>query len=149
MIFKGEWFLLALVGMFLICIIDLSKKYILDKNMIKTNELVIYSAILAGLIGVLHFLFGKKCRSPNKFDVNILILLFGLAIAAYLFNLSFIYSISLAPDVSLTGMILSLNIVLVYLFSSFFFTSSPGFNLDVFFGLIMIVGGINIIANNF
>tara|TARA_B100000795_G_scaffold269545_2_gene259255 strand:- start:731 stop:1180 length:450 start_codon:yes stop_codon:yes gene_type:complete len=149
MIFKGEWFVLALFGMLLICIIDLSKKYILDKNIIKTNELVIYSTILVGLIGVFHFLFEKKCRYPNKFDMKILILLFGLAIAAYLFNLAFIRSISLAPDVSLTGMILSLNIVLVYLFSSFFFTSSPGFNIDVFFGLILIVGGINIIANNF
>jgi len=149
MIFKGEWFVFALFGMFLICIIDLSKKYILDKKIINTNELVIYSAILGGIIGVCHFLFEKKCRYPNKFDIGILILLVGLAIAAYLFNLTFIHSISLAPDVSLTGIILSLNIILVYLFSSLFFESSPGFNLVVFFGLMLIISGINIIANNF
>ena len=32
MIFKGLWFILAVVCLFLAAFIDLSKKYILDKN---------------------------------------------------------------------------------------------------------------------
>ena len=55
MVFKGKWFILAVMCLFLAAIIDLSKKYILDKNIIKPNEMVIYTTIGIGFFGLIHF----------------------------------------------------------------------------------------------
>ena len=52
MIFNGKWFILAVICLFLVAIIDLSKKYILDKNIINPNEMVIYTTIIIGFFGI-------------------------------------------------------------------------------------------------
>ena len=149
MVFKGAWFILAVIAMFIAVIIDSSKKIILDKNMIKPNELVIYSTMGIGLFGLLHFCCDKKCRSPKKFNTKMLSLLIFFGIVGYAFSLVFTHSMKLSPDVTLVAMIVSLNIVFIYLISSIFFEKSPKFNVNVFLGLILIIIGINIISKNF
>ena len=149
MVFTGKWFIFAVVAMFLIVILDLSKKYILDKNMIKPNELVIYSTIGIGLFGLLHFFCDEKCRSPTKFNTKMLSLLVFFGFIGYAFSLMFTHSLKLSPDVTLVAMIVSLNIIFIYLVSSNFFEKSPKFNINVFLGLILILIGINIISKNF
>lgn len=147
--FREKWFLFALLSMFIVALIDLTKKFILDTKMINANELIIYSAMVLGIIGFLHFLTDKKCRSVGKMNKNLIFILLLIGIFAYLFNIAFTKSIFLAPEVSLTGMIISLNIIFVYMFSSIFFENSPKFNFDVLFGLILILSGINIISRKF
>tara|TARA_B100000795_G_scaffold262877_1_gene241283 strand:- start:248 stop:694 length:447 start_codon:yes stop_codon:yes gene_type:complete len=146
---KLTWVIFALISLICVVFIDLTKKYILDKNIIRPNELIIYSAIFAGVLGIGHFLFDKECRHVNKIDKKPLVCIILLGFLSYLFNISFIHSLNLAPDASLTGMIVSLNIIFIYLVSSIFFEKSPDFNFTVFFGLLLIILGINIIANNF
>tara|TARA_B110001450_G_scaffold254005_2_gene278553 strand:+ start:1311 stop:1766 length:456 start_codon:yes stop_codon:yes gene_type:complete len=149
MLFSGNWFIFALLSMFLVVFIDLIKKYILDKNIIKPTELMIYSAMVLGFMGFLHFLYDKNCRPIGKIDRRLFFILLLIGILAYLFNITFTKSIFLAPDVSLTGIIISLNIVFIYLFSSLFFEKSPEFNFEVLFGILLIVIGINIISRKF
>ena len=149
MLFSGNWFIFALLSMFLVVFIDLIKKYILDKNIIKPTELMIYSAMVLGFMGFLHFLYDKNCRPIGKIDRSLFFILLLIGILAYLFNITFTKSIFLAPDVSLTGIIISLNIVFIYLFSSLFFEKSPEFNFEVLFGILLIVIGINIISRKF
>jgi drug/metabolite transporter (DMT)-like permease len=149
MVFNGKWFILAIICLVLVAIIDLSKKYILDKNIINPNEMVIYTTILVGFFGLLHWFCDKKCRPLKKLNSKIFIILITLAFLGYLFALSFTYSTKLSPDVTLVGMIISLNIIFLYVFSSIFFEASPKFNMDVFFALMLIVLGINIIAKKF
>jgi len=149
MLFSGNWFIFALLSMFLVVFIDLIKKYILDKNIIKPTELMIYSAMFLGFMGFLHFLYDKNCRPIGKIDRRLFFILLLIGILAYLFNITFTKSIFLAPDVSLTGIIISLNIVFIYLFSSLFFEKSPEFNFEVLFGILLIVIGINIISRKF
>lgn len=149
MVFKGLWFILAVVCLFLAAFIDLSKKYILDKNIVKPNELVIYTTISIGLFGLIHLCVDKKCRTPKKLSGKTLLLLFLLGLIGYSFSIAFTHSIKFSPDVSLVGMIISLNIILMYLVSSIFFENSPKINLDVFIALLLIIVGINIIAKKF
>lgn len=134
---------------YVVVLIDLIKKYILDKNIIKPTELMIYSAMFLGFMGFLHFLYDKNCRPIGKIDRRLFFILLLIGILAYLFNITFTKSIFLAPDVSLTGIIISLNIVFIYLFSSLFFEKSPEFNFEVLFGILLIAIGINIISRKF
>ena len=149
MVFKGKWFILAVMCLFLAAIIDLSKKYILDKNIIKPNEMVIYTTIGIGFFGLIHFFYDKKCRSPKKMNSKLLLLLLLLGFIGYSFSIAFTHAIKLSPDVTLVGMIVSLNIILLYLVSSIFFETSPKFNFDILFALILIIIGINIISKKF
>jgi len=146
---KSTWVIFAIISLICVVFIDLSKKYILDKNIIRPNELIIYSAIFAGFLGLGHFLYDKECRHIVKFDKTPLIFIILLGVLSYLFNISFIHSLNLAPDASLTGMIVSLNIIFIYLVSSIFFEKSPAFNFTVFFGLLLIIIGINVIGYSF
>ena len=50
-----KWLLYSLFALFLVCGIDLGKKYILDLNLIDPDSLVIYTTILVGFIGLIHF----------------------------------------------------------------------------------------------
>ena len=149
MIFKGKWFILAVIAMFIVVMIDSSKKYILDKNMIKPNELVIYSTIGIGLFGLMHFFYDKDCRHPIEFNGNMRALLIIFGILGYLFSITFIHSMKLSPDVTLVALIVSLSVIFIYLISSVFFDSTSDFNMDVFFGLLFVIVGINIISKNF
>lgn len=149
MVFKGKWFILAVACLFLAAIIDLTKKYILDKDIVKPNEMVIYTTIAIGFFGLIHFFCDKKCRSPKKINSKLLLLLLFLGFIGYSFSIAFTHAIKLSPDVTLVGMIVSLNIILLYLGSSIFFEKSPSFNFDVFFALILIIIGINIISKKF
>jgi uncharacterized membrane protein len=149
MVFKGTWFILAVIAMFLVVILDTSKKYILDLKLLDPSELIIYTSIGIGMFGLLHYFYYKKCRKLMQFDRKIILFLFVLALIGYLFNITFVNSINLSPDVTLVAMTVSLNIILIYLISSLFFEKSPRFNFDVFFALILIIIGINIIAKKF
>tara|TARA_X000000368_G_scaffold349922_1_gene290129 strand:- start:1673 stop:1990 length:318 start_codon:yes stop_codon:yes gene_type:complete len=102
-----------------------------------------------GFFGLIHFFCDKKCRSPKKINIKLLLLLLFLGFIGYSFSIAFTHAIKLSPDVTLVGMIVSLNIILLYLGSSIFFEKSPSFNFDVFFALILIIIGINIISKNF
>jgi len=150
MLFSGGWFIFAVLSMFIVVLIDLIKKYILDKKIINPTELMIYSAMFVGLMGFIHFLYNKNCcRSILKMDIRLFLILLLIGILAYLFNITFTKSIFLAPDVTLTGIIISLNIVFIYLFSSLFFEKSPKFKFEVLFGILLILMGINVISTNF
>jgi uncharacterized membrane protein len=149
MFYTKKWFIFALLAMIIVTFIDLVKKYILDKKMLNTDELIIYSAIIMGIIGFFHFLSNNKCRSIGKIDKNLFFILFFISILAYLFSVFFTKSIFLAPDVSLTNIIIGLNIVFVYIFSSLFFETSPEFNYYVLLGIILIIIGVNIISRKF
>jgi len=149
MIFKGKWFILAVTAMFIVVILDAGKKYILDLRLLNPNELIIYTSIGIGIFGLLHYFCDKKCRTLVQFNSKIILFLFMLALMGYLFNVVFVNSINLSPDVTLVGLIVSLNIIFIYLISSIFFEKSPSFNFDVFFGLILTLIGINIISKNF
>jgi uncharacterized membrane protein len=147
--FREKWFIFALLSMFIVTLIDLTKKFILDEKMINPTELIIYSAMVLGIIGFFHFLTDKKCRPIGKMNKNLFFILVVIGILAYLFNIAFTKSIFLAPEASLTGVIISLNIIFVYMFSSIFFKKSPKFNFDVLVGLILILSGGNIISRKF
>lgn len=149
MFYTKKWFNFALLAMIVVTLIDLIKKYILDKKMLNTDELIIYSAIFGGIIGFLHFLSNKNCRSIEKINKKLFFILFFLGVLAYLFSVFFTKSIFLAPDVSLTNIIIGLNIVFVYIFSSLFFEKSPDFKFDVLLGILLIIFGINIISRQF
>jgi drug/metabolite transporter (DMT)-like permease len=149
MVFTGKWFILAVIAMFIIVILDAGKKYILDLKLFNPSELIIYTSIGIGLFGLLHYFYDKKCRTLPRFNRKALLFLFMLAILGYIFNIVFVNSINLSPDVTLVSMVLSLNIILIYLISSLFFEKSPNFNLNVFLGLFLILIGINIISKNF
>ena len=60
--FNKPWFLYGFFALVLVCIVDLGKKYILDKENIQPDELVIYMSIMIGLIGFIHLLMDKKCN---------------------------------------------------------------------------------------
>ena len=149
MVFKGMWFILAVIAMFIIVILDACKKYILDFKLLNPSELIIYTSIGIGLFGLLHYFYDKKCRTLKLFNRKAVLFLFMLALMGYIFNIVFVNSINLSPDVTLVSMVLSLNIILIYLISSIFFEKSPSFNMNVFLGLILILIGINIISKNF
>ena len=146
MIFKEKWFIYSVFALFFVIIIDLIKKNILDKNIIKPNELIIYTAIIMGIIGIFNLYFDTKCINPIKLNIKIILILVLLSILSYFFNIAFINSINLAPEASLTGMIVSLNIIFIYIFSSLFFKKSPKFNWKVLIGFIITCLGINIIT---
>ena len=149
MVFKGKWFILAVACLFLAAMIDLSKKYILDKNMIKPNEMVIYVAIIIGLFGLCHYMYDNDCRGIHQMNKKLFLILIIIGLIGYSFTIAFTHAIKLSPDVTLVGMIVSLNIILLYLVSSIFFESSPKFNMDILFALILILIGINIISKKF
>ena len=146
MIFKEKWFIYSVCALFFVIIIDLIKKNILDKNIIKPNELIIYTAIIMGIIGIFNLYFDTKCINPIKLNIKIILILFLLSILSYFFNIAFINSINLAPEAALTGMIVSLNIIFIYIFSSLFFKKSPKFNWKVLLGFLVTCIGINIIT---
>ena len=149
MVFQGIWFKLAIVSLFFASFIDLSKKYILDNKMIKPNELVIYTTIIIGLFGLCNYFYDKKCRPISQMKGNLFLILIAIGLIGYIFTIAFTHSIDLSPDVTLVAMIVSLNIIFIYCISSVFFEKSPRFNIDVFFALVLIVIGINIIAKKF
>jgi len=149
MVFKGKWFILAVIAMFIIVILDAGKKYILDLRLLNPSELIIYTSIGIGLFGLLHYFYDKKCRTLTRFNRKAVLFLLMLSLLGYIFNIVFVNSINLSPDVTLVSMVLSLNIILIYLISSLFFEKSPNFNPNVFLGLILIIIGINIISKNF
>ena len=80
---------------------------------------------------------------------NLFLILIAIGLIGYIFTIAFTHSIDLSPDVTLVAMIVSLNIIFIYCISSVFFEKSPKFNIDVFFALVLIVIGINIIAKKF
>ena len=149
MVFKGKWFIFAVASLFLAAAIDLSKKYILDKKMIKPNELVIYITIIIGIFGLCNYWYDNKCRSIQQINKKLFLILIFIGFIGYTFTIVFTHAINLSPDVTLVGMIVSLNIILLYLISSIFFESSPKFNVDILFALILIIIGINIISKKF
>ena len=149
MVFKSKWFILAVACLFLAAMSDLTRKYVLDKKMIKPNEMIIYVAIIIGLFGLCHYMYDNNCRPANKMNTKLFLILILIGIIGYSFTIAFTYAINLSPDVTLVGMIVSLNIILLYLVSSIFFEASPKFNMDIFFALILILIGINIISKKF
>ena len=86
MVFKGKWFILAVACLFLAAMIDLSKKYILDKNMIKPNEMVIYVAIIIGLFGLCHYMYDNDCRGIHQMNKKLFLILIIIGLIGYSFH---------------------------------------------------------------
>ena len=117
--------------------------------MIKPNEMVIYVAIIIGLFGLCNYIYDNDCRGIHQMNKKLFLILIIIGLIGYSFTIAFTHAIKLSPDVTLVGMIVSLNIILLYLVSSIFFESSPKFNMNIFFALILILIGINIISKKF
>ena len=147
--FNKPWFLYGFFALVLVCIVDLGKKYILDKENIQPDELVIYMSIMIGLIGFIHLLMDKKCKNPLKCKPKILIYVLVVTFFLHFFNINFTRSTKLATDVTLPAIMVSLSIIFIYLFSSLFFDSSPDFDIKILFGVMLVVIGLCIICKYF
>jgi len=147
--FNKPWFLYGFFALVLVCIVDLGKKYILDKENIQPDELVIYMSIMIGLIGFIHLLMDKKCKNPLKCKPKILIYVLVVTFFLHFFNITFTRSTKLAADVTLPAIMVSLSIIFIYLFSSLFFDSSPDFDIKILFGVVLVVIGLCIICKYF
>jgi len=142
----SKWFGYSLIGILFVCIVDLGRKYVLDRNMIKVDEMIIYLAIFAGFLGVFHYLFDGKCRNPMQIKFKPMIYIFLLAIAVYAFNISFTKSIFYAADVTWPVIMISLSAIFIYLYSSFFFENSPDFNWKILLGIMLTIIGLGIVS---
>ena len=140
--FKKPWFFYGIFALVFVCIVDLGKKYILDKDNIRPDELVIYMSILIGFIALIHFFMDKKCRNPLKCKPKILAYIIVVTLFLHFFNLAFTRSTKLATDVTLPAIMVSLSIIFIYLFSSIFFDSSPDFDLRILFGVLLVFLGL-------
>jgi uncharacterized membrane protein len=147
--FKKPWFFYGIFALVFVCIVDLGKKYILDKDNIRPDELVIYMSILIGFIALIHFFMDKKCRNPLKCKPKILAYIIVVTLFLHFFNLAFTRSTKLATDVTLPAIMVSLSIIFIYLFSSIFFDSSPDFDLRILFGVLLVFLGLCIICKYF
>ena len=85
--FNKPWFYYSLAALFLVCFVDLGKKYVMDHKIITNpNHLVIYLSIFVGFFGLIHFFMDKSCKSPLECDYNLILHIFILAIIGYIFN---------------------------------------------------------------
>jgi len=146
---KKPWFFYGIFALILVCIVDLGKKYILDKENIRPDELVIYMSITVGLIALIHFFMDRKCRNPLKCKPKILLYIIVVTIFLHFFNIAFTRSTKLASDVTLPAIMVSLSIIFIYLFSSLFFDSSPKFDIKILSGVVLVVVGLCIICKYF
>jgi uncharacterized membrane protein len=147
--FKKPWFVYGIFALFIVCIVDLSKKNLLDKENVKPDELVIYMSIIIGFIALIHYFFDKKCRNPLKCKPTVLIYIIVITAFLHLFNICFTRSTSLATDVTLPSIMASLSIIFIYLFSSIFFDSSPDFDMRILLGVLLVSLGLGIICKYF
>tara|TARA_B100001063_G_C16764408_1_gene557791 strand:- start:1240 stop:1725 length:486 start_codon:yes stop_codon:yes gene_type:complete len=147
---QRPWFLYAVFALIMVCIVDLGKKYILDKKIIKQpRHLVIYLSIIVGFLGLIHYIMDDSCNSIFSCKSEMLILLFFISLCVYIFNISFTTSLKLSPDVTLPCIMISLSIIFIYLVSSIYFDASPPFDWHVLLGIILTVTGLGIITNYF
>ena len=65
--FNKPWFIYGIFALVLVCFVDLGKKYILDKENIQPDELVIYMSILIGIIATIHFFMDKGCQKASTY----------------------------------------------------------------------------------
>lgn len=147
---QRPWFLYAVFALILVCVVDLGKKYILDKNIVKQpKHLVIYLSIIVGFLGLIHYTMDNSCKSIFKCKSEMILLLFFISLCVYIFNISFTTSLKLSPDVTLPCIMISLSIIFIYLVSSIYFDTSPPFDWHVLIGIILTVIGLGIITNYF
>ena len=142
----SKWFGYAVIGIIFVCVVDLGRKYILDKNMINVDEMIIYLAIFAGILGTLHYILDKKCRNPIDIKSKNLFYIFLLALGVYAFNIAFTRSIYYASDVTWPVIMISLSALFIYLYSSLFFEDSPPFDWKILTGVIFTIVGLGIIS---
>tara|TARA_B100000795_G_scaffold269545_2_gene259254 strand:- start:212 stop:670 length:459 start_codon:yes stop_codon:yes gene_type:complete len=143
---KEKWLGYSILGIIFVCIVDLGRKYVLDKNMIRVDEMIIYLAMFAGILGALHYFFDNKCRSPTEIKSKSLFYIFLLAISVYAFNITFTRAIYYASDVTWPVIMISLSAIFIYLYSSLFFDDSPAFDWKIMTGVVMTVVGLCIIS---
>ena len=96
--FNKPWFFYGIIALVLVCIIDLGKKYILDKENIKPDELVLYMSMTVGLIAFIHFLMDKTCKNPLKCKPKVLVYILVVTLFLHLFNISFISNFIFASN---------------------------------------------------
>lgn len=140
------WIIYSIIALFILCAIDLGKKYMLDNKMVGSDKLVIYSTIMVGLIGCIHLCFYKSHSSQQKCKPITFLYILGISICIYLFSIIFTRSIDIAPDVSFPIIIVSISTIIIYLISSIGFSNSPPFNLNMFVGILCIILGLAIFS---
>jgi uncharacterized membrane protein len=141
-----KWLLYSLFALFLVCGIDLGKKYILDLKLIDPDSLVIYTTILVGFLGLIHLFLNKKCKKISSCNFKTLMYLFIVSCFIYGFSVVFTRSMDLASDVTFPIIIISLSSVIIYLVSSIFFAKSPDFDPRILFGIAITVLGLGIVS---
>tara|TARA_Y100001935_G_C17215546_1_gene462397 strand:+ start:549 stop:1007 length:459 start_codon:yes stop_codon:yes gene_type:complete len=142
----SKWFGFSILAIFFVCIVDLGRKYVLDKNMINVDEMIIYLAMFAGILGFFHYVSDKRCRNPSKIPNKSLVYIFLLALSVYAFNITFTKSIFYASDVTWPVIMISLSAIFIYLYSSLYFEDSPDFDWMILVGISLTVIGLGIIS---
>lgn len=141
-----KWLYYSLIALVLVCGVDLGKKYILDKDMIDSDSLVVYISIFLGIFATIHFFMDKKCQNPLKCKPKVIMYIIAVSLFIYFFNIMFTRSMNLAKEVTLPVIIISLSAIFIYLVSSLFFEKSPKFNVNIFIGVLLTVVGLGMVT---
>ena len=141
-----KWLLYSIFALILVCGIDLGKKYILDLKLIDSDSLVIYTTVLVGFIGLIHFFLNDKCKKVSNCNIKTLIYILIVSCFIYGFSIIFTRSMDLAKDVTFPIIIISLSSIIIYLISSVFFEKSPEFDPRILFGIFITVIGLGIVS---
>ena len=142
----SKWFAYSILSILTVLIYDLSRKYILDKKIVKVEEMIMFLSIFIGVLGLFHLLLYKRKHNMVNIKRNTLGILFLVAVSAYAFNICYMSAIGYSPDVTLPVVIISLSAIFTYLYSSFVFKASPNFNWKVLAGVCFTVLGIGMVT---
>lgn len=140
-----KWLKYALVALFFICLIDISKKYVLSRNKIDSDSLVIVSTVIVGIFGLIHFCCSSKDNMKFHNDYTTIIGIIIISILIYMFSICFTRAMKLSNDVTMPVLVISLSTIFTY-FISILVLKHTKFNYKIFFGLLLIVTGICIIS---
>ena len=140
-----KWLQYSLVALIFICMIDISKKYVLSRNKIDSDTLVIVSTIVVGIFGIIHYCCSPKNNIKFHNDYKTIICIFMISIFIYAFSICFTRAMKLSTDVTMPVIVISLSTIFTY-FISICFLKHTKFNYKILIGILFIVCGICIIS---
>ena len=85
----SKWFAYSILSILTVLIYDLSRKYILDKKIVKVEEMIMFLSIFIGVLGLFHLLLYKRKHNMVNIKRNTLGILFLVAVSAYAFNICY------------------------------------------------------------
>lgn len=144
---KYYWIFLALLSMFISGLGVIFLKYINDSNY-DTNYFILLSFFFVGIISAILILldkdkFIKKCKN---YDYKFIFVISFFSILLLLNTFCMQYAILKSPNIGYTHAIINFNVVLSLIAGYFLFKQK--INYKVFFGIIISLIGLSIIALN-